>query len=80
MFSSLFPFVHNSFFKKAIFKPLAVCRCKLVVGGGNGDDGLCILRAMGLFTTSTDTFVIEIGMVYKIIKIIAWPSKQIPFL
>ena len=42
-----------------------------MVGGGNGDDDLCILRAMGLFTTSTDTFVIEIGMVYKIIKIIA---------
>lgn len=27
---------------KAIFKPLTICRCKSVVGGGDGDDSVCM--------------------------------------
>lgn len=35
--------------------------------GGDGDDGVCMLRGVALLIISTEILVTEIGMVYKII-------------
>ena len=58
--SSLTPlrlaFVHNSFVWEAISKRLTICRSKLMVGDGSGEEGVCMLGRVGLLIKAQKCF------------------------